>query len=178
MKYIILGPLFMASSIYAQDSKPTFYDIAINNIYDEPMDLSQYAGKYILIVNVASKCGFTKQYADLQQLYDTYGDKLVVIGAPCNQFGKQEPGTAEEIVTFCSSKFDVTFPLTVKLDVKGDGQHPLFQWLTSKELNGVAEANIKWNFNKFLIGPDGQWIDHFGSMVKPMSDKITAHFAE
>lgn len=162
---------FMSSAAYAQG----IYDISLNDIHGQQLDLAAYKGKYILITNVASKCGYTKQYADLQALYDAYGDKLVIIGAPCNQFGGQEPGTADEIVEFCTSKFNVTFPLTEKLEVKGEQQHALFSWLTSKDKNGQKDANVKWNFNKFLIGPDGMWIDHFGSMVNPMSDKITKH---
>ena len=114
----------------------------------EKLCLKDFKGKKILLVNVASECGFTKQYADLEKLYTTYKDKLVIIGFPCNQFGGQEPGTEEEIATFCSSKFAVTFPLTTKIDVKGDNQHPIYKWLTSKALNGVNDYSVNWNFNK------------------------------
>ncbi|WP_452599030.1 glutathione peroxidase, partial [Pontimicrobium sp. MEBiC01747] len=133
----------------------TVYDIKINNLTGQPLDLSAYKGQHILFVNVASKCGFTPQYKDLQGLSDTYKDKLTVIGVPCNQFGKQEPGNASEIEHFCEVNYGVTFPITEKIEVKGSGQHPLYQWLTKKEQNGVSNSNVKWNFQKYLVDPEG-----------------------
>lgn len=138
----------------------------------EKLCLNDFKGKKILLVNVASECGFTKQYADLEKLYTTYKDKLVIIGFPCNQFGGQEPGTEEEIATFCSSKFAVTFPLTTKIDVKGDNQHPIYKWLTSKSLNGVNDYSVNWNFNKFLLDENGQLIGYFSSRINPMDSDI------
>ncbi len=134
--------------------------------------LSDFKGKKILLVNVASECGFTKQYSDLEKLYTTYKDKLVIIGFPCNQFGGQEPGTEEEIATFCSSKFAVTFPLTTKIDVKGDKQHPIYKWLTNKTMNGVDDYNVNWNFNKFMLDENGQLIGYFSSRINPMDSAI------
>jgi glutathione peroxidase len=138
----------------------------------EKLCLNDFKGKKILLVNVASECGFTKQYADLEKLYTTYKDKLVIIGFPCNQFGGQEPGTEEEIATFCSSKFAVTFPLTTKIDVKGDKQHPIYKWLTSKTLNGVNDYSVNWNFNKFMLDENGQLIGYFSSRINPMDSDI------
>ena len=138
----------------------------------EKLCLNDFKGRKILLVNVASECGFTKQYADLEKLYTTYKDKLVIIGFPCNQFGGQEPGTEEEIATFCSSKFAVTFPLTTKIDVKGDKQHPIYKWLTSKTLNGVNDYSVNWNFNKFMLDENGQLIGYFSSRINPMDSDI------
>ena len=155
---------------------PSIYDISINSISGEPINLNDFKGKKILIVNTASECGFTGQYEDLEKLYETYKDKLVVVGVPCNQFGGQEPGTLTEIKTFCEVNYGVTFLLTEKVDVKGDNQHPLYAWLTNKEMNGVKSSSVKWNFQKYLIDENGAYIDYFYSMTKPMSSKITKYF--
>lgn len=154
---------------------PSIYDIAINGIDGKSLNLADYKGKHILFVNVASECGFTNQYKDLQKLSDAYPDELVVIGSPCNQFGGQEPGGSSEIQEFCSVNFGVTFPLTEKIDVKGNNQHPLYKWLTSKELNGKKNSGVKWNFQKYLVDPNGNLIDYYFSITKPMSSKITKH---
>ena len=153
----------------------SIYDISINSITGEPINLTDFKGKKILIVNTASECGFTKQYADLEKLYETYKDKLVVIGVPCNQFGGQEPGTLTEIQSFCEVNYGVTFLLTEKVDVKGENQHALYKWLTDKELNGVKSSSVKWNFQKYLIDENGNYIDYFFSMTKPLSSKITKY---
>jgi len=157
------------------NTNASIYDISINSITGEPIDLADFKGKKILIVNTASECGFTGQYEDLEKLYKTYKDKLVVIGVPCNQFGGQEPGTLIEIQSFCEVNYGVTFLLTEKVDVKGDNQHPLYKWLTNKELNGVKKSSVKWNFQKYLIDEHGNYIDYFYSMTKPMSSKITKY---
>jgi glutathione peroxidase len=141
---------------------------------DNEINLSDYAGKKILIVNVASKCGYTYQYEGLQNLYEKYGDNLVIIGFPCNQFMGQEPGNEIAIQEFCSENYGVTFPMTTKVDVKGKDQHPIYKWLTSKELNGVGDYKVGWNFNKFLIDENGQLLEHYDSKVKPMDDAITS----
>lgn len=151
----------------------SIYNIKINNIDGSPIDLNTYRGKFILFVNVASECGFTGQYEDLQKLYDTYQDKLMVIGVPCNQFGGQEPGSAESIQTFCKKNYGVTFLITEKVDVKGKNQHPLYEWLTNKDLNGVENTSVKWNFHKYLVNGNGQFLDYFYSITKPLSSKIT-----
>lgn len=139
------------------------------------IDLSAYKGKKILLVNTASKCGYTRQYEGLEALYKKYRGQLVVIGFPANNFGGQEPGSDEEIKEFCTSKFSVTFPMASKVSVKGKDIDPLFKWLTNKSENGVLDANIGWNFNKFLIDENGKLLQHFGSNVEPMSDAITKY---
>ena len=156
--------------------KPTeiLYNIAINNLNGEPINLADFKGKKILFVNVASECGFTPQYKDLQELHKTYGQKLVVIGIPCNQFGEQEPGNALEIQSFCSKNYGVEFLITEKVDVKGVQQHPLYAWLTSKEKNGAKDSSVKWNFQKYLVDENGNFIDFYYSITNPLDTKITS----
>jgi len=151
----------------------SIYDISIKNIEGSEISLSDYKGKYMLFVNVASNCGFTRQYKDLQQLFDENSEKLVVIGVPCNQFGAQEPGNEDQISIFCSEKYNVTFPMTEKVSVRGSNQHPLYKWLTSKELNGRKNSSVKWNFQKYLIDKEGNLIDYWYSLTSPTSSKIT-----
>ena len=157
----------------SKNAPMSIYDISIKNIEGSEMSLSDYKGKYMLFVNVASNCGFTRQYKDLQQLYDQNSDKLVVIGVPCNQFGAQEPGSEDQISIFCSEKYNVSFPMTEKIYVRGANQHPLYKWLTSKELNGRKNSSVKWNFQKYLVDKDGNLIDYWYSLTSPMSSKIT-----
>jgi glutathione peroxidase len=155
--------------------KAQIYDIRIDSLQGKPIDLSDYKGKKILFVNVASKCGFTPQYKDLQELYDKYQDQLMVIGVPCNQFGKQEPGTSDEIKEFCQVNYGVDFLITEKVDVKGNDQHPLYSWLTQKLENGKKSSTVRWNFQKYLINEDGGLIDYYYSITSPTSRKITKH---
>ena len=152
-----------------------FYNIEINSLQNSPILLSNFKGKYILFVNVASKCGFTPQYKELEEMQKKHSDNLVIIGVPCNQFGKQEPGNNEEIEEFCKVNYGVSFLITEKIDVKGTNQHPLYTWLTSRELNNKKSSSVKWNFQKYLISPDGKLIDYYFSITKPMSSKITKH---
>lgn len=151
----------------------SIYDIQINNLQGKPMNLALFKGKFILFVNVASKCGFTPQYKSLQNLYETYQDKLVVIGLPCNQFGNQEPGDSSEIESFCQINYGVTFPITEKVYVKGKKQHDLYKWLTKKVNNGFKNSSVKWNFQKYLINNDGELVDYYFSTTNPTSAKIT-----
>ena len=153
----------------------SIYDIAINALDGSVINLKDFKEKFILFVNVASKCGFTKQYNDLQQLSNTYQKKLVVVGLPCNQFGKQEPGDASDIQQFCERNFGVTFLITEKIAVKGTHQHPLYAWLTSKKLNGKKSSAVKWNFQKYLVDPTGNLVNHFLSITPPLSSKITKY---
>ncbi|WP_445732585.1 glutathione peroxidase [Mariniflexile sp.] len=157
------------------DPTESIYNIKINALNGEPINLSDYKNKYILFVNVASKCGFTGQYEDLQKLYDLHKDKLMIIGVPCNQFGGQEPGTAKDIQTFCEANYGVTFLMTEKVDVKGNNQHPLYQWLTQQDKNGSSSSSVKWNFQKYLVGKKGELIDYYFSITNPLSDKIINH---
>lgn len=151
------------------------YKIKINSLQNKAIDLSEYKNKYILFVNVASKCGFTSQYKELEELYTTHKDNLMVIGSPCNQFGSQEPGAAEDIEAFCKVNFGVTFLMTEKIDVKGSKAHPLYTWLTDKSLNDTKNSSVKWNFQKYLVSPQGKLVDYYFSITKPSSSKITKH---
>jgi len=159
-------------------TESSIYDIKINNLQGKPIDFSSFKGKKLLIVNVASKCGFTPQYKDLQKLQDSYQSSLQVIGVPCNQFGKQEPGSSEEIQAFCEVNYGVSFPITEKVDVKGKSQHPLFHWLTNKENNGRKNSKVKWNFQKYLIDENGKLIDFYYSTTNPQNSKIIKHLKE
>ena len=152
------------------DNSKTFFDFKINSINGDELDLSKFYGKTILLVNVASKCGFTKQYDDLQKLYEDFQDKgLVVIGVPTNQFGGQEPGTESDIKNFCETNFNITFPMTSKYEVKGDNAHPIYIW--AKDTYGKSTVP-KWNFHKILINKNGKIEDTFASFTGPISKKI------
>ena len=148
----------------------TIYDVEVKTIDGEKQTLAGYAGKHLLIVNVASKCGFTPQYEGLEKLYRDFKDQgLVVLGFPCDQFGHQEPGDENEIKNFCSLNYDVTFPLFAKIDVNGAHTHPLYQWLKSQKPGVLGTEAIKWNFTKFLIDGNGAVVRRYGSADKPES---------
>ena len=151
------------------------YNIKINSLQNTAIDLSEYKNKYILFVNVASKCGFTSQYKELEELYQTHKENLMIVGSPCNQFGSQEPGAAEDIEAFCKVNFGVSFLMTEKIDVSGSKQHPLYAWLTDKKLNDKKSVSVKWNFQKYLVSPEGEFIDYYLSITKPSSSKITKY---
>ena len=153
----------------------SLYDIKINSLQGKPINLKDFEGKHILFVNVASKCGFTPQYKDLEKLHQEYQNKLVVIGVPCNQFGGQEPGNANEIQEFCEVNYGVSFLITEKIDVKGQNQHPLYSWLTNKDYNDKKSSTVRWNFQKYLVDEKGHLIDYYYSITKPTSSKITKH---
>jgi glutathione peroxidase len=151
----------------------TLFDFRAALIDGSEILLSDYIGKKILVVNTASKCGFTPQYSDLERLYKEYGpDKFVILGFPANNFLWQEPKSNQEIAQFCSLKYNVTFPMFAKISVKGKDIHPIYEWLTQKEKNGVADAKVKWNFQKFMISPDGKWVDVIASKENPYCEKI------
>jgi len=158
-----------------QNASESIYDIDINKLNGEALALSQFKGKYIIFVNVASRCGYTPQYKELQKLHEAYKEDLVVIAVPCNQFGKQEPGNANEIQEFCEVNYGVSFIITEKVKVKGKERHPLYKWLTKKAINGRKNSKVKWNFQKYLVDPNGQFIDYFYSITKPMNPRITSH---
>lgn len=152
-----------------------FYDIEVEMISGVPIKLDAYKGKTLLIVNTASRCGFTGQYDGLQKLYETYQDKdFVVLGFPSNDFMKQEPGSNEEIATFCKLNYGVTFPMFGKISVKGKDAHPLYRYLTSEEANPEFGGKITWNFNKFLVSKEGKVVGRFGSRTKPDDDTLVA----
>ena len=151
----------------------SFYDFSIATLDENgAINMADYKGKKILIVNVASKCGYTPQYEGLQKLYTEHGDKVQIIGFPCNQFMGQEPGGKEDIASFCQKNYGVTFPLTTKIDVKGKDQHAIYEWLTSKVYNGIDDYKVGWNFNKFLLDENGKLIAHYDSGVTPMSEEL------
>jgi len=169
---LILTILIMFSFFGKVNAKyeKSFFDLSIKSIDNESINLSVYKGKTVLLVNVASKCGFTKQYTELQTLYETYKEKdFVVLGVPSNQFGGQEPGSNKEIKDFCETNFNITFPITNKVDVKGYNAHIIYKW--AKENHGNSTVP-KWNFHKILINKEGKIHDTFNSFIKPLSDKI------
>lgn len=172
---LFLGTLLITNKPKLMSANNSLYNIKLNSLQGKEINFSEFKGKYILFVNVASKCGFTPQYKDLQKLHDEYKDKLVVIGVPCNQFGKQEPGSASEIEEFCEVNYGVSFLITEKIDVKGTNQHPLYNWLTKKSENGRKNSSVKWNFQKYLVDSKGQLIDYYYSITSPTSSKITKH---
>jgi glutathione peroxidase len=168
LHFLIAG--FMATQAHAAPSTKTAYDFSFTRIDGEPMPLSAYQGKVLLVVNTASECGFTKQYEGLEELYQQFKDEgLVVIGVPSNDFGGQEPGTNAEIKEFCESKFRITFPLTAKEVVSGEEAAPFYLW--AAEVLGEDNAP-SWNFHKYLVGRDGKLIDYYSAMTKPTSETL------
>lgn len=170
---LLLSIILMASmtALNAQ----SIHGFTVKSIDGKDIKMSSFKGKKILIVNTASKCGYTPQYESLEKVYEQYKDKLVIIGFPCNQFGGQEPGSNQEIVDFCKKNYGVTFPLADKVDVKGENTAAIYQWLTQKSKNGVVDATISWNFNKFLLDENGKMIAYYPSNIKPDSDAILSH---
>lgn len=158
-----------------QEAGKTIYDYKVESLDGKTINFADFKGKKILIVNTASKCGFTPQYADLQKLYDQYKDKLVIVGFPADNFGHQEPGTNEEIGAFCQKNYGVSFPMAAKVSVKGDDTAPIFHYLTEKELNGVKNTTILWNFTKFLLDENGRLVDSFISTTRPTDAAITKY---
>ena len=170
----ILMAFFGLFSSQAQQAK-SIHSFKVKALDGKTIDFSKFKGKKILIVNTASECGFTSQYEGLQKLYETYKDQLVIVGFPANNFGGQEPGSNQEIGAFCEKNFGVTFPMAAKVSVKGEDTAPIFKFLTEKDLNGVKNTTILWNFTKFLIDEDGNLIDSFISTTKPTSESITKY---
>src|SRR5271155_1983840 len=167
--------LLFVTAATAMAADKSVYDFMLSTIDGQPAPLSAYKGKVVLLVNVASRCGFTPQYTALESVYEKYRDRgLVIVGIPANNFGSQEPGTIQEIKTFCSSKYNVTFPMMSKISVKGSDEAPLYQFLTDKTANPKTGGEIQWNFTKFLIGPDGQVLSRFEPKVTPDSPEVTS----
>ena len=152
----------------------SIYDFKVEALDGSTIDFAAFKGKKILIVNTASACGYTPQYEGLEALYKKYQDKLVIVGFPANNFGGQEPGSNSEIKEFCKKNYGVSFPMAAKISVKGDDTAPIYKWLCNKTQNGVLDAEIKWNFNKFLLDENGILITKFDSGVKPLSDELTS----
>jgi glutathione peroxidase len=173
--FLTIFSILVFSTIYSQNSENmSFYNLTAITIDGKEISMSEFTGKKIMIVNVASKCGYTPQYEELQQLYNTYKDKnFIIIGFPSNDFLSQEPGTDEEIKTFCTTNYGVTFQMMSKIAVKGDDIHPIYQWLTDKKQNGAFESKVKWNFQKYLIDENGNLIEVLYSSESPLSEKVT-----
>jgi glutathione peroxidase len=176
MKTNKLGLLFflMLFSMTGFSQTSGFYDFKVKTLEGGDFDFATLKGKKVMIVNTASKCGFTPQYKDLEEVYVKYHDNLVIIGFPANNFASQEPGTAAEIRKFCTENYGVTFPLMEKISVKGNDMAPIYKWLTSKKENGVMDSEVKWNFQKYLIDENGKLVDVVYSKDKPTSDKVIA----
>lgn len=152
-----------------------FYEFKVKTLEGETFDFATLKGKKVLIVNTASKCGYTPQYKDLEVLYQKYGgENFVIVGFPANNFMNQEPGSSEEIREFCTKNYGVTFPMMDKISVKGKDMHPLYQWLTLKSKNGVMDSEVKWNFQKYLIDEKGNLVDVLYSKESPVSEKVTS----
>jgi glutathione peroxidase len=165
--FLFIALTVVGAQTHAQKMDATIYQFTVQDIDGKEVSLADYKGKTILIVNVASECGYTPQYESLQALYEKYSSKgLVVLGFPANDFGAQEPGDNAEIKNFCSTRFHITFPMFSKITVKGEGQHPLYEFLTTKSLNGLNDDQVKWNFQKFLISKEGQ----LTAVIKPGTD--------
>ena len=166
--------LYKSSATYApQPAMENFYDLSATTIEGATYDFDQLKGKRVLIVNTASRCGFTPQYADLEQLHKQFGDDdFVVLGFPCNQFGFQEPGSAGDIASFCEMNYGVSFQMMEKVDVKGNDAHPVYQWLCDKARNGVEDHKVGWNFHKFLVDEEGRLVASLRSGVGPLDDVI------
>lgn len=171
---ILFSLIFISQNIIAQDHK-SFHDFKVKDIYGDELDLSHFKGKKVLVVNTASKCGLTPQFESLEKLYRTYSsENFVIIGFPANNFMNQEPGSNEEIITFCEENYGVTFPMMSKISVKGDDIHPLYQWLTQKDMNGVTDSEVAWNFQKYLIDEEGNLVKYFSPRQDPLSEEITS----
>lgn len=163
----------MSSTAQMIPNQVRFHDYRVKTITGEDFNLVELKGKRVLVVNTASECGSTPQYAQLQELYETYGgDRFTIIGFPSNDFGGQEPGSNSEIATFCQKNYGVTFPMMQKISITGENPHPLYLWLTQKSRNGVSDAEVKWNFNKFLVDENGNWIAYYSSKTEPLDDEI------
>jgi len=163
---VLLVPVYLQGQL-------NFYDYVVTDIRGNEFEMAQLQGKKVLVVNTASKCGLTPQYKNLEKLYREYGgDDFVIIGFPCNDFANQEPGTNEEIATFCSTKYDVTFPMMAKVKVKGEEMHPLYKWLTQASKNGVEDSKVKWNFQKYMIDESGMLVGHILPQKRPYSKEI------
>jgi len=169
---LVLGLIILTTVAFSQQS---FYDFKVKDIDGKDFDLSGLKGKKVLVINTASKCGFTPQYKQLQALFETYGgDKFTIIGFPANNFMSQEPGTNKEIAEFCEKNYGVTFKMMSKISVKGDDMAPVYQWLTSKSKNGVMDSDVKWNFQKYLIDENGKLVNVYYSKTLPDDEQIVS----
>ncbi|MCD8031917.1 MAG: glutathione peroxidase [Bacteroides sp.] len=173
MRSILLGCMLFLVFTFLSGQQKNFHDFTVQTIEGKDFPLAQLKGKKVLVVNVASKCGLTPQYEQLQALYDIYGaNNLEILGFPANNFREQEPGTNQEILAFCRNTYDVSFPMMSKISVSGEDMHPLYQWLTQKSENGKEDAPVTWNFQKFLIDENGNWVATVEPGESPFSEVI------
>ncbi len=171
---LLLKLLLLFTPKEATNMPPSIYDFKVQGLLGDTINFADYKGKKILIVNTASKCGYTPQYMALEKLYEAHKDKLVIVGFPANNFGAQEPGTNSEIKEFCQRNYGVTFPMAEKISVKGDDMAPIYHWLTEKSANSFKDSEVEWNFQKYLIDEHGHLVAVFPSAVKPDSREISA----
>jgi len=172
-KWLAVATLMLLLAPLATMAQSNFYDFKVKTLQGQDFDFEQLRGKKVMIVNTASKCGLTGQYEQLQELWETYGgDDFVIIGFPANNFMNQEPGTADEIAEFCQLNYGVSFPMMDKISVKGKDQHPLYEWLTTKELNGVEDSKVQWNFQKYLISAEGQLVKVIAPRTLPNAPEV------
>ncbi len=174
LKGHIIVLIFMMTGLIVHAQSKSFYDFKVKTLEGKDFDLGSLRGKKVMVVNTASKCGNTPQYKELEAMYQKYGDILVIIGFPANDFGKQEPGSASEIRQFCTDNYGVTFPMMEKISVIGANMDPLYKWLTSKKENGVRDSEVTWNFQKYLIDEKGNLVDVIAPKEYPNSDKVLA----
>jgi glutathione peroxidase len=174
IKLLITGFAFILFSMTAiTETTVTFHDFRVKTLEGEEFDLASLSGKKVMVVNTASKCGFTPQYDGLQALYDKYGgEDFTIVGFPANNFLRQEPGSDEDIREFCTEKYQVSFPMMSKISVKGKDIHPVYHWLTSKEENGILDSSVKWNFQKYMVDENGQLVGYVSSKTKPFDPEI------
>jgi len=172
LKYSALIIAIVALTSFSMITSSSIHSFNVTSINGGTIKFADFKGKKILVVNTASQCGYTPQYEGLEKLYTSHKNKLVIVGFPCNQFGGQEPGTNETIQSFCKKNYGVTFPLAAKVDVKGSNQAAIYHWLCNKKENGVLDAEISWNFNKFILDENGKLLAYFPSNVKPDSEEI------
>ena len=174
LAFLILFKCFFLFTPKAEVVPKSIYDFKVAGLKGGTIDFSKYKGKKILIVNTASQCGNTPQYADLEAMYKKYKDKLVIVGFPANNFGAQEPGSNEEIATFCEKNYSVTFPMAAKISVKGDDMAPIYHWLTDKKYNGFKDSEVRWNFQKYLLNEKGELVAVFDPKVKVTAPEVIA----
>lgn len=174
LMFSFLNFLFPSAPEPPADLPKTIYDFKVEGLTGDTIDFSEFKGKKILIVNTASKCGYTPQYESLETLYKKYKDKLVIVGFPANNFMSQEPGSDEEIASFCQKNYGVSFPMASKISVKGKSMAPIYHWLTNEKYNGLKNSSVKWNFQKYLIDEEGKLVAVFAPGVKPESEEIIA----
>jgi glutathione peroxidase len=173
MLAIMTAFVFISAGNFQKKPGQTLHSFTVEDIYGDKFDLSALAGKKVMVVNTASRCGLTPQYEDLERLYNDYSEKgFIIIGFPANNFSNQEPGTNEDIITFCQENYGVSFPMMSKISVKGDDMAPLYQWLTQKSKNGKFDAEVTWNFQKFLIDEEGHIVDVLAPREKPYAEKV------